>query len=466
MMLKKISSFFLLFILIFSLSSCSGRAQLLFLNWGEYIDEELLTVFENKYNCDVVMDLGDSNEIFYSKLRAGTTVYDVMCPSDYMVEKMYRNDMLLKIDFDKYNLEAYKNQEFIAPVKAIFDEMHENTKDVDKDGETIYDYAMPYLCGTWGIMYSTNILGLEDAVKNNDNSWSILFDRTKSPSGTKIAMYDSSIHAYFAACKYLENEGYDFNTHEELASSKLNQLKDLVRTMNFDAWGTDNIKKDIVAGNIDVGFMWTGDFLYYYCENTADRVIEIFQNNDATIEELIDVTDELLKPNGIYKKNSREYKIGFDLYIPDDTIAFSDNLVIPKDSSNPELAHKFIDFMISNSVIVDDVEYNPAFSNTYYVDYNAPYVKVYDDLVNLKYTDIDSKTILSFTKEDEELFKEELNSGLFVSETTLYSQIYDYATSISFTKYYDKNTVKGSILASFPRTYINNINTTFNNARA
>ena len=158
MMLKKISSFFLLFILIFSLSSCSGRAQLLFLNWGEYIDEELLTVFENKYNCDVVMDLGDSNEIFYSKLRAGTTVYDVMCPSDYMVEKMYRNDMLLKIDFDKYNLEAYKTQEFIAPVKAIFDEMHENTKDVDKDGETIYDYAMPYLCGTWGIMYSTNVL--------------------------------------------------------------------------------------------------------------------------------------------------------------------------------------------------------------------------------------------------------------------------------------------------------------------
>ena len=122
--------------------------------------------------------------------------------------------------------------------------------------------------------------------------------------------------------------------------------------------------------------------------------------------------------------------------------------------------------MISNSVIVDDVEYNPAFSNTYYVDYNAPYVKVYDDLVNLKYSDIDSKTIMSFTKEDEELFKEELNSGLFVSETTLYSQIYDYATSISFTKYYDKNTVKGSILASFPRTYINNINTTFNNARA
>lgn len=465
-MAKKLSSVLLFLALVISLASCGGREQLLFLNWGEYIDEELLTVFENKYNCDVVMDLGDSNEIFYSKLRAGTTVYDVMCPSDYMVEKMYRNDMLLKIDFDKYNLEAYKTQEFITPVKAIFDEMHENTKDVDKEGETIYDYAMPYLCGTWGIMYSTYVDGLEKAVKNEKNSWSILFDRTKTPKNTKIAMYDSSIHAYFAACKYLENEGYDFNTQEELAASKLNQIRDLVKTMDFDAWGTDNIKKDIVARNIDVGFMWTGDFLYYYCENAADRALEIYQNNDATIEELISVTDELLKPNGIYKGKSKEYKIGFDLYIPEDTIAFSDNLVIPKDSGNPELAHKFIDFMISNSVIVDEEEYNPAFSNTYYVDYNAPYVAVYDELVNLKYSDKETQTLLSFSKEDEELFEEEINSGAFVSDTTLYSAIYDYATSISFTKYYDKNTVKGSILASFPRTYINNINTTFNNARA
>ena len=85
-MKRKLSSLLLIFIIALTISSCAGREKLLFLNWGEYIDESLITAFENKYNCDVVMDLGDSNEIFYSKVRAGTTVYDVICPSDYMVE--------------------------------------------------------------------------------------------------------------------------------------------------------------------------------------------------------------------------------------------------------------------------------------------------------------------------------------------------------------------------------------------
>lgn len=464
-MKRKISSLILSILLVLTITSCAGREKLLFLNWGEYIDEDLITAFEQKYNCDVVMDLGDSNEIFYSKISAGTTVYDVICPSDYMVEKLYKKGMLLKIDFDKYNLTSYKEQKLIPTVEKIFDEMEKNTKDYNKNQETIKDYAVPYLCGTWGIMYSTKNNELESAIKNEQNTWSILFDRSKTPKNTKIAMYDSAIHSYYAACKYFENEGLDFNTYEELAESKLDQIKNLVKTMNFDAWGTDNIKKDIVAGNYDVGFMWTGDFLYYYCENATEVALKAYMNNDTSIENIISVVEALTETDGVYKNNNNEYTIGFDLYIPKDTIAFCDNLVISKDSANVELAHKFIDFMISNTVVVNDEELHPAYANTYYVDYNTPYLDVYNEIINLKYNNSTTKELLSFSKSDEELFNSEINDGVLLSDTTLYSAIYDYTTSIAFSKYYDINSTKGSILTAFERKYISKINKTFNNAR-
>jgi spermidine/putrescine-binding protein len=107
----------MLLTMIVTISGCSSKNILLFLNWGEYIDEELLEKFEEKYNCTVVMDLGESNEIFYSKVRSGTTIYDVVCPSDYMVEKMYFKDMLLEMDFSK--LPNYNKDSLSPGVKHI-----------------------------------------------------------------------------------------------------------------------------------------------------------------------------------------------------------------------------------------------------------------------------------------------------------------------------------------------------------
>ena len=116
------------------LSSCTNRQTLLFLNWGEYIDEDILEAFEEKYNCNVSMDLGDSNEIFYSMVKAGTTVYDVVCPSDYMVEKMYSAGLLQEIDFSKLTMSGYNpnteegKDSMRKGVLAILDEMNTNLK--------------------------------------------------------------------------------------------------------------------------------------------------------------------------------------------------------------------------------------------------------------------------------------------------------------------------------------------------
>ena len=429
-MTKKILSLLSLGLLGLTMSSCSGRETLLFLNWGEYIDEELITAFEEEYNCNVLMDLGESNEIFYSKVKAGTTVYDVVCPSDYMVEKMYKNDLLEKIDYSKLTCYSPFDDNSRDGVKSIVKTMQENTD------EAIKDYFVPYLWGTWGIMYSTLVDGLENAILSNDNEWACLFDRTSIPAGSKVAMYDSHQHAYYAACRYL---GY--SVYDELPQSKLNTIRDLVKKMKYNAWGTDSIKKDIVAKNIDLGFMWTGDFLYYYCEKIADIVMDAYDNGDIkTTDEIIEMINVLTSDKRIYKKNNNEYQIGFELFIPEDTIAFCDNLVITKDAANKDLAYKFIDFMCS----YEYKDLTPAFNNTYYVCYDSPYKNVYADLVGLA---------------DEAIFEE-------VEEDALYDAIYDYATGISFDKYYPYDGVKGSILAAFSRQYIKQINTSFNNARA
>ena len=290
-------------------------------------------------------------------------------------------------------------------------------------------------------MYSTLVKGLEESVLSNQNEWSCLFDRTSVPAGTKIAMYDSHQHAYYAACRYL---GYDVYT--ELPKSKLDLIRDLVKNMKYNAWGTDTIKKDIVAKNIDLGFMWTGDFLYYYCEKIADIVMEAYDNGDvSSVEEIIEMINVLASDERIYEVNGNKYQIGFDLFIPKDTIAFCDNLVITKESANKELAYKFINFMCSYQYKnKSDEELTPAFNNTYYVCYDTPYKDVYQDLVALA---------------SDETFDD-------LDEEDYYDAIYDYAIGLCFDKYYPEDGQKGSILAAFTRQYIKEINTAFNNARA
>ena len=443
-MLKRLSSIMMLIASIFILSSCSSKEKLLFLNWGEYIDESLIEAFEDKYDCIVLMDLAESNEIFYSKVRAGTTVYDIVCPSDYMVEKMYENNMLMEIDFTK--LESYdpNSEDIRYGVNHITSIMQENTDD------DIINYFVPYLWGTWRIMYNTELEGLEEAVVNSSNEWSSLFDRDTLPKGTKVAMYDSHQHAYYAACRYLNLK----NIYEEQSNSNLKKIEKAVKDMNYNAWGTDNIKKDIVAGNIDLGFMWTGDFLYYYCENVANTVMDAYLNDDVSYENFEEMINILTSDERVYEANGKVYTVGFDLFIPSDTVAFCDNLVITKDSSNTDLAYKFIDFMCSNKVTINEDEVTPAFSNTYYVCYDTPFYSIYDEILGLSDSD--------FTKEDIDLFKSE---GGDPYDSSLYWKFYDFANSIAFDKYYPKDGAKGSILPNFDRSYVDIINTTFNNAR-
>ena len=88
-------------------SGNDSNGEVIVYNWGEYLDPEVLTIFEEETGIKVVYDEFETNEVMYPKVEAGATAYDVICPSDYMIQKMIENDLLAEINFD--NIPNIKN---------------------------------------------------------------------------------------------------------------------------------------------------------------------------------------------------------------------------------------------------------------------------------------------------------------------------------------------------------------------
>ena len=84
-------------------SSAGGEnGEVIVYNWGEYIDPETLTMFEEETGIKVIYDEFETNEIMYPKVEAGSSAYDVVCPSDYMVQKMIENDLIQELDYERF----------------------------------------------------------------------------------------------------------------------------------------------------------------------------------------------------------------------------------------------------------------------------------------------------------------------------------------------------------------------------
>ena len=106
-------------------------------NWGEYIDEDVEAMFEEETGIDVVYDVFETNEEMFPIIEAGGVKYDVVCPSDYMIQRMIQNDMLAPLNFDN-----------LPNVKEIGPEYMEMSKDFDPENK----YSVPYCWGTVGIL--------------------------------------------------------------------------------------------------------------------------------------------------------------------------------------------------------------------------------------------------------------------------------------------------------------------------
>ena len=243
--MKKLSAAFVGFaVLSCLLAGCGGQdaqtgGEVIVYNWGEYIDPQTLDMFEEETGIRVVYDEFETNEIMYPKVEAGAAAYDVICPSDYMIQKMIDNDLLAEINFDN-----------IPNLKNIGQQYLEQSKEFDPENK----YSVPYCFGTVGILYNKTM------VDEPVDSWSVLWDEKYADN---ILMQDSVRDAFMVALKL---NGASMNTldEEELIAARdvLIAQKPLVQ-----AYVIDQVRDKMIGGEAALGVIYSGEAIYTQREN-------------------------------------------------------------------------------------------------------------------------------------------------------------------------------------------------------
>lgn len=199
-------------------------------NWGDYIDPELISQFEEEYGYTVVYETYDSNEAMYTKVKQGGTAYDVVVPSEYMISKMISEDLLLPLDYTK--LEGVE---------------HLNPNLLNMNYDPGNQYSIPYFWGTLGIVYNQEVLG-ENAIDSWEDLWSEEYrDSILFIDGAREMMGIS-----------LQSQGYSLNSTNEQeikeASIKLKQLM-----ANAKAIIGDEMKVYMIQGEATIAVTFSGE---------------------------------------------------------------------------------------------------------------------------------------------------------------------------------------------------------------
>ncbi len=201
------------------------------LNYGEYIDREVLDDFYDETGIRVLYDEATTPEEMYTKYKSGAISYDLICTSEYIIKKLMDEGELFTIDTD--SMEYYGNMDPKILKMA-------QTYDPDNS------YSIPYFYGTVGILYNTS------KVEGDIDSWSVLFD--KSYAG-EIIMQNSIRDAYMCALKYL---GYSLNDTdvEHLLEAQRLLLK---QKPDVEAYFVDEVREEMVAGNATLAVCYSGE---------------------------------------------------------------------------------------------------------------------------------------------------------------------------------------------------------------
>ena len=237
--MKRVVCAVLVLCLALSLCACGGKSKVTInvLNWGDYIDPELLTRFEEETGIAVKYTTMTSNEEMLVKLASKDCIYDLCFPSDYVIEKLIADDLLATINKDNIPNMANLDPRFL---------------DLSFDPDNTY--SIPYFWGTVGILYNKTM------VSDPVDSWRLLWNEKY---GGEIIMYDSVRDTIGITLKML---GYDLNTRSEAdiqaAQEELIKQKPLVR-----AYLTDDGKMEMVNGNAAMAVTYSGDAYYCMMEN-------------------------------------------------------------------------------------------------------------------------------------------------------------------------------------------------------
>ena len=261
-------------------------------NAGEYIGENVVGDFEKMYNAKINYDTFDSNEMMYTKLLGGSS-YDVLVPSDYMIEQLMQENLLQKL-----NQEQLTNLEFLNPDMVKMQEVFDPSR----------EYSVPYFWGTVGIVYNQE--NVDPSVVEKEG-WDI-FKNTDYKGRTYF--YDSQRDGFMVAFKAL---GYSMNTNNpDEIQAAYEWLREMNDTMDV-SYVTDEVIDGMANGSKDIALMYSGDAAYVLAENEE---MAWFEPNQGT-----------------------------NLWI--------DAMVIPANASCPGLANEFINYIISEEVQYENSDY-------------------------------------------------------------------------------------------------------------
>nr|WP_325217096.1 extracellular solute-binding protein [uncultured Oscillibacter sp.] len=214
-------------------------------SWGEYIDEDLITRFEEETGIIVNYQTAESNEALYSLLKSGAGDYDVVVPSDYMISQLIEEDMLAELDYSQ-----------VPNYALISDRFKGLTYDPQER------YTVPYAWGTVGIIYN------ETMVEEPITSWSALFDDQYAGN---VLMFRNSRDAMATALSYL---GYSLNTTVEAELREAFQLlKDAKNRGVYQSFVMDEIFQKLEGGNAAIGAYYAGDYLTMLDNNEDLRFV-------------------------------------------------------------------------------------------------------------------------------------------------------------------------------------------------
>ena len=207
---------------------------------GEYIGEDLISNFENQFGVKVIMENFDSNEMMYTKLQAGDA-YDVLIPSDYMIERLMSGGYLQKLDLSRI---------------PNLDNLSDAVQNMDYDPDNTW--SVPYFWGSVGLVY--NHEAVDPSVLEKEG-WEVLRD---TDYAGRIYVYDSERDSFMMAFKAL---GYSMNTDDPVEiNAAYNWLREMNNTMS-PVYVTDEVIDSMMAGYKDIAVVYSGDATVILDEN-------------------------------------------------------------------------------------------------------------------------------------------------------------------------------------------------------
>jgi spermidine/putrescine transport system substrate-binding protein len=284
------------------------------LNWGEYIDESVLTQFEEQTGIKVNYKTCSDNETLYSTIKTGGSDYDVIIPSDYMISRLIDEGLLEELDFDN-----------IPNVSDIDPKFRNPGYDPDSA------YSVPYMWGTVGIIYNTTM------VNEEITSWSALFDKKYED---QVLMINNPRDAIGVALKYL---GYSYNTTD---AAQITEATDLLIQQKNDgivqAYVMDEIFDKLEGGEAAMGVYYAGDYLTML-ENNPDLAFCVPSEGSNYF------VDAMCVPKGAGNKANGEAFINFmcttDVGLANcEAIGYSTPLMSVFDALDPEISSNTVSY--------------------------------------------------------------------------------------------------------------------------